>query len=97
MTPPGIALGVPYPEQHRLKTDMAVVIARAIKRQDLTKRCCRRKAWYIHLWERQATYRLSGASGYLTSETVLWRQAGLDRRIIVEIFDDGPSPDLLLL
>jgi hypothetical protein len=29
--------GVPYPDQHRLKRDMAVVIGRAIKRQGLTK------------------------------------------------------------
>jgi predicted XRE-type DNA-binding protein len=31
------ASGVPYPEQHRLKRDMGVVIGRAIKRQGLTK------------------------------------------------------------
>ena len=32
-----VALGLPDPDQHRLKNDMAVVIGRAIKRQGLTK------------------------------------------------------------
>ena len=52
--------GVPDPDQHRLKADMAVVIGRAIKRQGLTQAAAAGEAWQIAIRTRQHSKREFG-------------------------------------